>query len=197
MQVLKPTMSVILNNIVLIATWMFHWICEYAWPMVRWITSSNMLIVTKNEELEDVNELNDEKGENDEQEQHYGNETGNEKNKVVVNSEIYKCEFLTAPSNDDEFIKEKELLAAPCLHESKSMPDLLIMHPIISKNDLKVRPSSLDLQELGKSQNYISVKEKDKHKFISRLTLSSDICIICSKKIKFGETYKKCKNCRI
>ena len=54
MLVLKPTMSVrVLQKIDYGFTLVFNLICEYAWPVVKWITSTNLLKVTNNEEMEE------------------------------------------------------------------------------------------------------------------------------------------------
>eukprot|EP00092_Neocalanus_flemingeri_P021378 GFUD01023175.1.p1 GENE.GFUD01023175.1~~GFUD01023175.1.p1 ORF type:complete len:452 (+),score=112.89 GFUD01023175.1:66-1421(+) len=234
MLVLQPTVCVrMLHKIDLAVTWIVNCIAVYAWPVVKWITSANMLFVTNNGETDEERILADERDEpddyyetddydehdeHDEPCDHDKHDLGEESDENVVTFDVpdiyisfddYKCDDLTVsqstkyeetPGEAEQ--SEEELLTLPRqsqIHESKSMPDLLITNPIMCSKDLKVRPHSWefkDLKRLGASQHDLSLNKDDSHKFITRFSLSSSNCFVCSGKVKFGKLYKKCKICK-
>jgi hypothetical protein len=200
MQVLKPTMEVIFNSIVLLVMWTFHCICEYALPLLKWVATAQLGIMEEGKEtgagkigLSEENDKDEEQEENkDQDELDVGNMQTLQVPEILLNGEhdMFK--------NNPCFMESDLLrvLSHSPIHESKSLPDLLITDPLMSQSHQKVRPSSLDLQDLGTSQNNLSVKKDEDHKFNNRFTLSSESCFSCKKKIKFGKSYKKCKICK-
>ena len=195
-------MTLIFNNIVLLILWTFQNIYEYTLPVVEWLGTSSTHIQEKKED--DGNVMVEKEKPND----------GNIKDEIdgqemmktvifptiVLSDESDKVSESSEDCNDMSIYENNFLNVSQrsTIHECKSMPDLLQTDPLITAKEVKPRPSSnpLELQEWGKSQTNISTQVGENHKFVHKFSFSSETCVSCMKKIKFGQSHRKCKKCK-